>query len=56
MTLRRTDTRDAYSRAEEMTWSTFCPAVLIDVKSSFKSDGTVVAWEFREYSSWESTR
>jgi isoquinoline 1-oxidoreductase len=32
-----------------MTWSTFRPAALIEVKSGFKSDGTIVAWEFRAY-------
>jgi len=41
--------RVAYSRAEEMTWSTFRPAALIEVKSGFKSDGTIVAWDFRAY-------
>jgi isoquinoline 1-oxidoreductase len=41
--------RVAYDRAEEMTWSTFRPAALIEVKSGFKSDGTIVAWEFRAY-------
>ena len=41
--------RVAYDRAEEMTWSTFRPAALIEVKSGFKSDGTIVAWEFKAY-------
>jgi nicotinate dehydrogenase subunit B len=41
--------RVAYSRAEETTWSTFRPAALIEVKSGFQSDGTIVAWEFRAY-------
>jgi nicotinate dehydrogenase subunit B len=39
----------AYDRAEEMTWATFRPAALIEVRSGFKSDGTIVAWEFRAY-------
>lgn len=39
----------AYSRAEEMTWSTFRPAALIEVRSGFKSDGAIVAWEFKAY-------
>ncbi|MEX1252859.1 MAG: molybdopterin cofactor-binding domain-containing protein [Dehalococcoidia bacterium] len=41
--------RVAYSRAEEMAWSTFRPAALIDVKSGFKADGTIVAWESKGY-------
>lgn len=41
--------RVAYSRAEEMTWSTFRPAALIEVRSGFNSDGAIVAWEFRAY-------
>jgi len=41
--------RVAYSRVEETTWSTFRPAALIEVKSGFKSDGAIVAWEFRAY-------
>ncbi|MGB6837685.1 MAG: molybdopterin cofactor-binding domain-containing protein, partial [Dehalococcoidia bacterium] len=41
--------RVAYSRAEEMTWATFRPAALIEVRSGFKSDGTIVAWEFRAH-------
>lgn len=39
--------RIAHTRAEEMTWNTFRPAALITIKSGFKSDGTVVAWDFR---------
>jgi nicotinate dehydrogenase subunit B len=41
--------RVAHSRVEETTWSTFRPAALIEVKSGFKSDGAIVAWEFRAY-------
>lgn len=39
----------AYSREEEIAWATFRPAALIEVKSGFKSDGAIVAWEFRAY-------
>ncbi len=41
--------RVAYTRQEEMAWATFRPAALIDVKSGFRSDGTIVAWEFNGY-------
>ena len=41
--------RVAYTRAEEMTWATFRPAALIEVKSGFKPDGTLVAWQFTAY-------
>jgi isoquinoline 1-oxidoreductase len=41
--------RVALTRAEEMTWTTFRPAALIQIKSGFKSDGTIVAWEFTAY-------
>ncbi|MCH8995128.1 MAG: xanthine dehydrogenase family protein molybdopterin-binding subunit [Chloroflexi bacterium] len=41
--------RVAYSRNEEMVWATFRPAALLQVKSGFKSDGTVVAWQFTAY-------
>ena len=41
--------RVAYSRSEEMMWSTFRPAALIEIKSGFTSDGTLVAWECKAY-------
>ncbi|OGO50105.1 MAG: hypothetical protein A2148_07275, partial [Chloroflexi bacterium RBG_16_68_14] len=41
--------RVAYTRSEEMAWATFRPAALFQVRSGFKSDGTVVAWEFKAY-------
>lgn len=41
--------RVAFSRAEEMTWATFRPSALIEVKSGFKTDGTIVAWQFTAY-------
>ncbi len=39
--------RVAYTRAEETTWATFRPAAIIQVKSGFKADGTLVAWQSR---------
>lgn len=45
--------RVAWSRIEETVWSTFRPAALIQVKSGFKSDGTIVAWEFNAYHAGE---
>jgi isoquinoline 1-oxidoreductase len=45
--------RVAFSRAEDHIWSTFRPAALLQVKSGFKSDGTIVAWEFRAYHAGE---
>jgi isoquinoline 1-oxidoreductase len=41
--------RVAYTRTEEMVWATFRPAALIEIKSGFKSDGTVVAWQYKAY-------
>jgi len=38
--------RVAYTREEEMAWTTVRPAALIEVKSGFKADGTIVAWRF----------
>ncbi len=45
--------RVAWSRVEETVWSTFRPAALIQVKSGFKSDGTIVAWEFNAFHAGE---
>jgi nicotinate dehydrogenase subunit B len=45
--------RVAWTRAEETAWSTFRPAALIQVKSGFKDDGTIVAWEFNAYHAGE---
>ncbi len=41
--------RVAFSRQDEMTYATFRPAALIVVKSGFRSDGTIVAWQFDGY-------
>ncbi|MEI6503088.1 MAG: xanthine dehydrogenase family protein, partial [Armatimonadota bacterium] len=43
--------RVAWSREEEMTWTHFRPAGLIDVSSGAKSDGTLIAWEHHNYNS-----
>ena len=37
--------RVAYTRAEEQTWATFRPAALIQIKSGFRNDGTLTAWQ-----------
>ena len=39
--------RVARSRSEEMIWTRFRPAAIITVRSGFKDDGTLTAWEFR---------
>lgn len=41
--------RVAFTRTEDTLWGTFRPAALIEVKSGFKSDGTILAWEFTAY-------
>ncbi|MFN0148685.1 MAG: molybdopterin cofactor-binding domain-containing protein [Dehalococcoidia bacterium] len=38
--------RVAYTRAEELTWSTFRPAALITIRSGFESDGRITAWDY----------
>ncbi len=38
--------RVAYSRAEEMTWSSFRPAALITIRSGFDSQGRITAWDY----------
>jgi isoquinoline 1-oxidoreductase len=38
--------RVAYTREEEMTWSTFRPAALITVRSGFDGNGQLTAWDF----------
>ncbi len=45
--------RIAYTRDEEMSWATFRPAALIEVKSGFMRDGRVVAWRFHAYHAGE---
>jgi isoquinoline 1-oxidoreductase len=45
--------RVAFTRAEEMTYATQRPAALIEIKSGFKSDGTIVAWECKGYHAGE---
>ncbi len=41
--------RVAYSRQEDTIAGTFRPAALIEVRSGFRSDGTITAWEFNAY-------
>ena len=41
--------RVAYTRLEEMVWSNFRPAALIEIKSGFMADGRIVAWECNAY-------
>ncbi|MGE0599976.1 MAG: molybdopterin cofactor-binding domain-containing protein [Dehalococcoidia bacterium] len=38
--------RVAYSRVEEMTWSTFRPAALITIRSGFDEQGNITAWDY----------
>ena len=41
--------RLAYSRGEDTTWGSFRPAALIEIKSGFRSDGSLVAWQYQAY-------
>jgi isoquinoline 1-oxidoreductase len=41
--------RVAYSRQEDTVVGTFRPAALIEIRSAFRSDGTITAWEFNAY-------
>jgi isoquinoline 1-oxidoreductase len=41
--------RVAFTRVEDTVWSTFRPAAFFEVKSGFKADGAIVAWQFRAY-------
>ncbi|HEY8491488.1 MAG TPA: molybdopterin cofactor-binding domain-containing protein [Dehalococcoidia bacterium] len=45
--------RVALTRTEEMMWATFRPAALIQVKSGFTADGTILAWQFTAYHAGE---
>jgi isoquinoline 1-oxidoreductase len=45
--------RVAWTREEETAWSTFRPAALIQIKSGFKSDGAIVAWDYIAYHAGE---
>jgi isoquinoline 1-oxidoreductase len=38
--------RVAYTRAEDMMYATMRPAALITIKSGFRNDGGIVAWQF----------
>ena len=50
----RKPVRVAWTREEEMSWNTFRPAGIIDIRSGAKQDGTLVAWEQRNYNSGPS--
>ncbi len=39
--------RVAYTRGEEMAWSTFRPAALITIRSGFDGDGRITAWDYQ---------
>lgn len=41
--------RVAYSRQEDTVEGTCRPAALIEIKSGFRSDGTITAWQFNAY-------
>ncbi|HEX6719595.1 MAG TPA: molybdopterin cofactor-binding domain-containing protein [Pyrinomonadaceae bacterium] len=43
-----------WTREEEFNWAYFRPAVVIEVSSGVKNDGTVTAWEFHNYNSGAS--
>ena len=38
-----------WTREEEFAWAYFRPAALIEIKSGTRRDGTLTAWEFRDY-------
>jgi len=40
-----------WSREEEFTWGYFRPAAVIDVRSGARADGTITAWEFKNFNS-----
>ena len=46
--------RVSFTRQEEFIWSTVRPAALIEIRSGFNSDGTIVAWEYTAYHAGET--
>ncbi len=40
-----------WTREEEFTWAYFRPAGLIEIRSAFRADGTITAWEHTNYNS-----
>ena len=38
--------RLAYTRSEDTVWGSFRPAALIHIKSGFRSDGSITAWQY----------
>jgi isoquinoline 1-oxidoreductase len=45
--------RVAHNRSEEFMWSTVRPAAVIEIRSGFKADGAIVAWEHTAYHTGE---
>lgn len=43
-----------WTRKEEFAWAYFRPAGVIEIKSGVRSDGTITAWQFRNYNSGPS--
>ena len=41
--------RVAHRRSEEFMWGTVRPAALIEIRSGFRADGTILAWECTAY-------
>ncbi len=41
--------RVAYTRADEMMWSNFRPAALVQIRSGFDEHGNIVAWDSTAY-------
>ena len=50
----RRPVRVSLTRQEEFIWSTVRPAALIEIRSGFKSDGTITAWEYTAYHAGET--
>jgi isoquinoline 1-oxidoreductase len=40
-----------WTREEEFTWAYFRPAGLIEVRSAFRADGIITAWDYHNYNS-----
>jgi isoquinoline 1-oxidoreductase len=47
--------RLTWTREEEFRWAYFRPAALIDVRSGATPDGTITAWEFKNYNAGASS-
>jgi nicotinate dehydrogenase subunit B len=44
-----------WTREEEFRWAYFRPAALIDVRSGVAADGTITAWEFKNFNAGASS-